>query len=90
MAHPTRINILKSLESGERTVNELARLAGVTQANTSQHLALLRQFGLVSTRRVGTSIYYSVSDKRVTEACELVRTCVEERMRAQVLLATIP
>lgn len=91
MAHPTRIRILRSLESGEKTVNQLARLAGVTQANASQHLALLRQFGLLSARRVGTSIYYSISDRRVLETYELVRSCVGERVkRSQVVLAISP
>lgn len=87
MAHPTRILILRSLESGEKTVNVLAKLAGVTQANASQHLALLRQFGLVSTRRDGTSIYYSISDQRIAEACKLVRGCIEDRLRSQLMLA---
>ena len=87
MAHPTRICILESLQTGEKTVNELSRIAGVTQANTSQHLALLRQFGLVSTRRDGTSIYYSISDERITEACRILRSCIEDKLNGQVALA---
>jgi len=91
MAHPTRIRILKSLEAGEKTVNELASLAGVTQANASQHLALLRQLGLLTTRRDGTSIYYSISDRRIVEACNLVRGCIEERVKkSQMVLAFRP
>lgn len=91
MAHPTRIRILKSLEAGEKTVNELARLVGVTQANASQHLALLRQLGLLVTRRDGTSIFYSISDRRIMEACNLVRSCIEERVKkSQVVLAVSP
>ena len=91
MAHPTRIRILKLLMHGEKTVNELARLSGVSQANMSQHLAQLRQFGLVSTRREGTKIYYSMGDTKVREVCELVRSCVEERVKkSQVLLTVLP
>jgi ArsR family transcriptional regulator, virulence genes transcriptional regulator len=91
MAHPTRIRILKSLEAGEKTVNELANLVGVTQANASQHLALLRQLGLLATRRDGTSIFYSIGDRRVVEACNLVRCCIEDRVKkSQTLLAVPP
>jgi ArsR family transcriptional regulator len=81
MAHPKRIQILRTLKAGEKTVSELARATGIPQANMSQHLALLRQFGLLNTRRDGTSIYYSISDERIVEACELVRRCIGERTR---------
>jgi ArsR family transcriptional regulator, virulence genes transcriptional regulator len=90
MAHPTRIHILRSLKYGEKTVNELARLVGVTQANASQHLAILRQFGLLSTRRDGSSIYYSISDHRVIDACELVRSCIGERLRKSQMVLAVP
>ena len=90
MAHPTRIRILKSLETGEKTVNELASLVGVTQANASQHLALLRQLGLLSTRRDGTSIYYSISDPRIMEACNLVRSCIEDRVKKSQMVLAVP
>ena len=81
MAHPKRIQIIRALEGGEKTVTELARLSGQPQANMSQHLALLRHLGLLSTRRKGTSIYYRVSDHKIIEACELVKSCVKERLR---------
>ena len=91
MAHPTRVRILRLLAHGEKTVNDLAVLSGVTQANESQHLALLRQLGLVSTRREGTKIYYSVADPKITEACELMRSCVENRIKkSQALLTVVP
>ena len=88
MAHPTRMRMLMSLKEGEKPVNELAKVVGVTQANASQHLAILRQFGLLSTRRDGSTIYYRISDNRITEACEIVRSCVGERLKkSQMVLA---
>jgi ArsR family transcriptional regulator, virulence genes transcriptional regulator len=90
MAHPTRIRILNSLEAGEKTVNELASLVGVTQANASQHLALLRQLGLLATRRDGTSIFYSISDRRIVEACSLVRSCIEDRVKKSQMVLAVP
>ncbi len=91
MAHPKRIQILRVLKEGEKTVNELAKVTGIPQANMSQHLALLRQFGLLSTRREGTSIFYSISDHRIVEACDLVRSCIGERLKkSQIVLAVQP
>lgn len=91
MAHPKRIHLLKTLKDGEKTVTELAKMTGLPQANASQHLALLRQFGLLSTRRDGTCIYYYISDHRIVEACDLVRSCIGERLkRSQMVLAVPP
>ncbi len=88
MAHPKRIHILRTLKSGEKTVNEIVKVTGISQANASQHLSLLRQLGLLQTRRVGSNIYYSVSDHRIVEACDLVRSCIGEKLRkSHVMLA---
>ncbi len=91
MSHPKRIQILKTLKSGEKTVTELARITALPQANLSQHLNILRQLGLLTARRAGTNIYYSITDPRIVEACDLVRGCIEERLRrSQALLAVPP
>ena len=90
MAHPKRIQILRTLKTGEKTVNELARLTGIPQANMSQHLSLLRQIGLLSTRRDGTNIYYSISDPRIVEACDLVRSCIGERLKKSQMVLAVP
>ena len=90
MAHPTRIHLLRSLKGGEKSVNELARLVGVTQANASQHLAILRQFGLLTTRRDGSTIYYRISDHRIVDACELVRSCIGERLKKTQMVLAVP
>lgn len=60
LANPTRLMILCSLVDEERSVTELTDLAGVRQPLMSQQLALLRAEGLVKTRRVGRTIYYSL------------------------------
>jgi len=90
MAHPKRIQIIAMLKGGEKTVNELAKLTGIPQANMSQHLSILRQLGLLVARRDGTNIYYSISDDRIVEACELVRSCIGERLRKSQMVLTVP
>ena len=56
-----RLELLEFLAQGERSVDALARLSGLTVANTSRHLQVLRQVGLVQARKAGAFVYYSVS-----------------------------
>ena len=60
-----RLMILCSLLEGEMPVSELVRHLGLSQSNLSQHLAKLREEGLVATRRDGTSIFYRIGSDRV-------------------------
>jgi len=87
LAHPKRILIINLLKNGELSVSELVRMTGIPQANLSQHLGFLRQQGVLTARRSGMNTYYSIADKRIIQACELVREIINERIRkAQSLL----
>jgi len=81
LANPLRLAILYILKNGEKTVNELAELAGVSQSNVSQHLALMRQRQIVKTRKAGISVYYSVSSPKISQACDMVREVLLEQLR---------
>ncbi len=61
MGSPRRLLILCQLVDGEKAVGELEKAVGLSQSALSQHLAVLRHKGYVSTRRSGQSIYYSLS-----------------------------
>ena len=65
LSHEGRLMILCHLSDGEKSVTELERLIGQRQAAVSQQLGRLRLEGLVSTRREGKAIFYSVRDPRV-------------------------
>lgn len=65
LANPDRLMLLCQLTEGERRVGELEQLLGITQPTLSQQLTVLREQGLVQTRREGKSIYYSLADARV-------------------------
>ena len=56
--------LCKLVQHGERTVGDLAEDVGLSQSALSQHLALLRDEGLVATRRAGTVIYYRLADPK--------------------------
>ena len=65
LGHPVRLQLLMELMEGERSVNDLAGVLGVTQSNLSQHLALLREKGILASRREGHQVFYSLGDSRI-------------------------
>jgi ArsR family transcriptional regulator len=73
LSNPERLLIINELRSGEMAVNDLATVAEVNQSIVSRHLAILRNRGIVESRRQGTNVYYSLSDPRMGEACDLVQ-----------------
>jgi ArsR family transcriptional regulator len=86
LANPVRLRILASLRDGEKSVNELARKLGVPQANISQHLSVLRERNVLSTRREGVSIYYRIAYPKIVKACDLIREVLFEQMAESRLL----
>jgi rhodanese-related sulfurtransferase len=75
-----RIELVDVLANGERTVEALAGEVGLSVANTSQHLQVLRQAGLVSGRREGTSIHYRLAAPEVFELWQALRTLAARRL----------
>ena len=74
LSDPKRLCVLETLATGERSVGELSRDVGCQVPNMSQHLAVLRSAGLVSSRRDGSTVYYRLADPRVLEAYRLIQT----------------
>lgn len=72
LSHEGRLMILCHLASGEKSVTELERLLASRQAAVSQQLARLRLEGLVSSRREGKAIFYSIEDPKVRRTIALV------------------
>ena len=69
--------VLEILAGGERSVSDLSREASCQIPNMSQHLAVLRSAGLVSTRRDGSTVLYRLSDPRILEAYRLIRSLAD-------------
>ena len=81
LANPIRLAILHTLKEGEKSVNELTDMLGISQSNLSQHLALMRQKGIVTTRKQGTSIFYRVTDPKINQACDIVRQVLIDQLK---------
>lgn len=87
LAHPKRLEILSLLRQGELSVGELAEQMGISLANASQHLAVLRDKRVVVTRRKGVSIYYQISNPKIVQACDLMREVLFEQLAHSGALA---
>jgi ArsR family transcriptional regulator len=73
LADPKRLCVLESLAEGELSVGDLSTRVRCQVPNMSQHLAVLRSAGLVSSRREGSTIFYRLADPRVLEAYRLIQ-----------------
>ncbi len=75
---PKRIIILYLLAERPRNVKELTEALGVSQPTVSHHLKILRDRGLVQTRRDGAMIYYSIADGRIIQALDILRSMLAD------------
>ena len=77
VAHPHRLALLEQLGQGERSVDVLADRTGVSTANASQHLQHMRRAGLVTTRKHGKFVFYSLADDAVLDLLAAIRRVAE-------------
>ncbi|MEK7716766.1 MAG: metalloregulator ArsR/SmtB family transcription factor [Pseudomonadota bacterium] len=87
LANPKRLEVIERLRDGEQSVTELAEAMKISQANLSQHLAVMRQKGIVATRREGLNVYYRLSNLKIIKACDLMRQVLLEHLEAGAELA---
>ena len=66
LAHPARIRVLEVLSDGERSVGELQPVVGIESSHLSQQLAILRRAGIVTARKDGSSVLYTIRDPELT------------------------
>ncbi len=79
LADPKRLLVINALRESERTVTELCTELDLPQANLSQHLAILREKGLVQARRDGQFAYYSLTSPKTLQAVDLLREVMVEQ-----------
>jgi DNA-binding transcriptional ArsR family regulator len=85
LGHPARIRILEVLREGERPVSELIGEVGIEASHLSQQLGVMRRANLIRARKVGSNVYYSVSDPMLFELLEVAKriiTALLEQMQA--------
>lgn len=78
---PKRLAILYVLADAPHSVNQLCEELGAAQSNVSQHLAILRDRGMVDAERTGNRVIYSLRDRRVVEAIDLLRCVMTDELQ---------
>jgi DNA-binding transcriptional ArsR family regulator len=89
LTDPTRLKLLTLLGKKPCAVKDLVEATGERQAKISQHLAIMRQRGIVHTQRVGTEVHYSLADPRILEACHITREVILQQLTRQASLAAL-
>ncbi len=82
-ANPTRLQMIDLLGRKQRWVSELQAGLGISKANLSQHLSILRTAGVVLTRRQGKELYCGISMPEVKQASVLFRTLTKAASRTK-------
>lgn len=75
LGHPLRLRLLEAIETGDRSVSELQDYSGATQSEVSRQLAVLRGHGIVTARRDGKFMLYSISEPKVHAILDCIRGC---------------
>ncbi len=80
LSEPMRLRLLNLLMQGEHSVGQLVEATGSSQANVSKHLTLLREAGMVGTRKEGLTSICFIADPIVNELCEMMCSRLREEM----------
>lgn len=83
LSDANRLLIITELSRGELSVGELARRLDLRQANVSKHLGVMRERGLLMSRRSGATTYYFLSDGRICEAINLLKEVQADQIERQ-------
>jgi len=89
LADPSRIMILYALSDGPHNVTDICNTLGMPQPTISRHLKILRERRMVTTERQGTVVQYSLADKRLVEALDLLRAVLRDGLARRAELVDV-
>ena len=84
-SNPTRLEILNLLRDKEMSVTELIKKTKLSQANVSQHLAIMKSKGIVESNRKSKNTYYKLTNPKIIKAFDIIREVLSERLRSRML-----
>jgi len=96
LADPKRLLIINELRDGPRSVSEISTALGISHSNASQHLAILRDRGIVFAERAGMNTFYTMRSPKIHQAIELLRQFMAEdladrtQLRQLMDIAVVP
>jgi DNA-binding transcriptional ArsR family regulator len=78
LSEPSRLRIMYSVCSGEKSVTQVVEMCGYSQANVSRHLMALHKSGILLRRKEGVTVYYSIADNATVDMCQSVCSKIAE------------
>ncbi len=85
-SHPKRLEVINILRDKEMSAGELGGRLGLTPANLSQHLTMMRERHILASRKEGNVVYYRIANPRLLEAFDLLREILFEQIRQDAAL----
>ncbi len=89
LAHPRRLEVINLLRDQELCVSDIYEMLDLPQANISQHLMILRDVGVLSTKREGKQIFYKLADSKIIEASDLLREVLIDQNQSSDLASQL-
>ncbi len=86
LGNAKRIQIIELLQGNEKQAGTLVQEMGISKANLSQHLQILKNNGLIESRREGVSIFYKITNSKIISACQLMRDVLIDQLDEAVKL----
>ncbi len=87
-SHAKRLEIMNALKDRELSAGELIERIGLSKANLSQHMNVLKSKGVVATRREGVNIYYRISNPKIIQACNLMKEILMDQLQEKGKIAS--
>ena len=88
-SHPKRLELINILRDGEMAVGELSDKLGLSPANLSQHLAMMRERRILVTRKEGNLVYYRIANPRLIQIFDSMREMLFEQLRKDAALVGV-
>lgn len=83
LSEPIRLQMLHTLQEGEKSVNELTESVQTSQPNVSKHLKILLRNGILNRNQRGNTVFYSIADESIFSLCETVCGSLEEQLKTK-------
>ena len=80
LSEASRLKLIHALQTGDKSVSDLMKATGLAQANASRHLATLTEAGILSRRKEGLKVIYSIADPEIFKLCEHVCGSLQRRL----------
>ena len=83
-----RLEIINMLRDRELSASELLEKTGLSKANLSQHMAVLKSKGVIITRKEGINVYYCIANPKIIQACNLMKEVLQEQLEEKGKMAS--